>query len=102
MSLQHSENSSRSSSKMSVYSFPILTCLIRFCLGRVMRRGEEVLAMAIQGLKVDGRRSRGTAKLTWEQVITCGIEGTLTNDGRAWKATVHPPEPATGEIMALS
>lgn len=42
--------------------------------------GEENLVMAIQGLRVDGKRGRSRPKLTREQVIwadmnSCGIKG---------------------------
>lgn len=55
----------------------------------------------------EGRRGRGRLKLTWEQVVrtnmaSCGTDGTLTEEIRALKATIHRSIPATGGIRAYN
>lgn len=64
-------------------------------------RQDEDLARATLGLWVEGRRGGGRPRLTWEQVIradmaACGIDGTLVQYRRAWKAAIRRPGPAIG------
>lgn len=72
---------------------------------RLRWQGDEDLVGAIQGLRIEGRWGRGGPKLTWEQVIqagmmVCGIDGTLTQDIRAWNLAIRRPDPLTGRIKA--
>lgn len=54
-----------------------------------MKRGDENAIRAILGLRVEGRRSRGSPN------IDMGAGGwTLDEDRRAWKAATRRPDPS--------
>lgn len=63
------------------------------------------MVRAIQGLRVEGRRGRVRPKLAWEQMIqadlrACVVDGSLSQNRRAWKAEIRQPDPASDGTWA--
>lgn len=74
----------------------------------MVRCDERNLVRAVLGLRIEGRWwSRWRTKSIWEQmvrmkIVACGIDVTLVEDRKTWKAANRQPDPATDGPKCLS